>query len=311
MYDCFNYRAAIQEYSRYLTTTNNMLADFRKNLLASNKPRLPYPKWLDAYQVNQWFELPLPEKQQVEQWAQPLVLKKVPRILHELMAVDISFKTRFVPYVQYEVQEIPCLDWWFKTFILAEANINTKAKTVTKTFYGCDFNSQMSISGLLGKVYLEPCLWERTLGIVIPLVLLLMVARGEMERSGIQVIERKPPLTTFEIQGFDEEVTLHDDFLRFIKDITKNHSLPQALLSRQLIDTGTFHLLETKIGILSEEGGMVKGAGELYLVEKAVEKLVSMGWTEKDAEEAVKKEALHQAVSVEALVKSILKSESG
>ncbi|MFC1924062.1 hypothetical protein ACFLXA_01675 [Chloroflexota bacterium] len=310
MLDKAVYKMADKEHQGFITTMNKTVENFKLNLSVVKEPALIYPKWLDCYQVNQWCEIPLPDKKQVNDWATPLVFKKVPDTIHQYVTLDISFKTQFVPYIQYEVQGIPCLNWWFKTVMVVRADVNIKDNTFTKKFYGHPFTMKFD-SAFLGQIYVGPCFWENNFGMAIPLVLLLMLAHRDLESDGIQVTIRESPLTTFEIKGFEDDVTIHDDFVRFIREITTKQPLLRALSSKQLIDSQTYHLLKMKIADFTGEGEKVKGAGKARIVEQVVKKLISLGWTEKDAVEAVKKKTIPPEASVEAIVKSLLEGELG
>ncbi len=120
---------------------------------------------------------------------------------------------------------VPCLSWYFKREILVKVRFRLKNVSDEE----------------LGQIYIGPEEWEGELGFRTPLVLLPVLARGDHGGNGVSVVRRSAPLTTFAVDGFDEEVVVHDDFARFIKKIAAKQPLQRALLSRGLIDEQTSH----------------------------------------------------------------------
>ena len=116
------------------------------------------------------------------------------------------------------------------------------------------------------------------------------------------------PLTIFSIEGTDD-VEVSDSFRAFIRKITGKKPLWDSLLGIGIIDSITAQLLKGKWNHSQESTFPGSGAGEMK--EKAVNKLMEMGWTEIDAKKAAAGVTVLPNYTVETIVKLIVGKPTG
>ncbi len=298
------------ENDQFLSQTRDVIAKFGEELSKVKKPRFSYPAWLAAYQPNLWCELTLPTKQELEKWAEQYVGQRVPDALKNLVSWELLWETKILPNAKYEVLGVPCLVWYFNTLVLVEERLKLVETEFTKEFRGYKYSYSLK-AGDLGSFYLEPMQWNYQEGLATPIALLAILARGELEGNGIEVTERNSPFTTFTIEGFQEEtIELHDGFRKFIRDIAKEQSLGQALLTKGLTDEDTAALVAEKAMLpLAEKTGAQASAGRSTVDNSDVASaLEAMGYKKREIQEMVGNAELIPGMSTEEKLKAVLKN---
>ncbi len=309
------YRARRQKQAeldsdQFLSQTRDIIAKFNEDLAKAKRPKFGYPAWLAGYQPDLWCELTLPTKQEVEKWAEQYVRQRVPDALKNLVSWELLWETKILPSARYEVLGVPCLIWYFNTLALVEARLKLVETEFTKEFRGYKYSYSLK-AGDLGSFYLEPMQWNYQEGLATPIALLAILARGELEGNGIEVTERNSPFTTFTIEGFQEEtIELHDGFRKFIKDIAKEQSLGQALLTKGLTDEDTAALVAEKAMLpLAEKTGAQASAGRSTVDNSdVISALEAMGYKKREIQEMVGNAELSPGMSTEEKIKAVLKN---
>ncbi len=298
------------ENDQFLSQTRDVIAKFGEELSKVKKPRFSYPAWLAAYQPNLWCELTLPTKQELEKWAEQYVGQRVPDALKNLVSWELLWETKILPNAKYEVLGVPCLVWYFNTLVLVEERLKLVETEFTREFRGYKYSYSLK-AGDLGSFYLQPMHWDCQNGFTIPIALLAVLAKGELEGNGIEVVERSSPFTTFAIEGFEDEIIeLHDDFRKFIKDIAKEQSLAQGLLAKGLIDKDTARLVAEKAALpLPQKTGAQASAGHSTVDNSDVTSaLEAMGYKKKEIQEMIGNVELSPGMSAEEKIRAVLKN---
>jgi hypothetical protein len=231
-----------------------------------------YPGWLQPYKPSLWCELPFPPKD----WFSVELLVKIAcekSLLFEACRDHVNHKVTFLAWyvpssVTYEViapppsphskghpskpgTGVPCLRWQMATYILSTAEFWLDNGIIVDERYDDRWESRCKPENL-GKLYGGPEFWKCQDAFTTPLSLLALLAWGKPEQPGVEVVRRDAPWTTYKILGYLDEISLHDDFRRFIHDMVKNTSLDKALLDRGMCDTETSLLIKQKMDKLKE-----------------------------------------------------------
>ena len=284
-----NQKQAEIEYDQYINKLSTAIEKLKAELGKSKKPKFGYPPELKKYKPNNWCNLPILSKQQIHNWSEPQILKSLPKILTNLTRWDTKWQVRMFPETFYElVSGIPCLTWYFDSEILVTVNLELKKCVIRKR---CDPGYTVEVQGggeKLGTIYLGPVDFDTSDSFTTPIVLLSLLAKGDLESPGITIIEQGFSSTTYTIQGFEKEVVVDDNFRRFIKDIAKDKLLGEALLAKGLIEEDTAKLVEEK-GKLplppvsgsetigkegADEGDLVTALGALGYKKEEIKKMV-------------------------------------
>jgi len=234
------------EYDRHLDSLSLAVEKVKVHLAQSKKPKFDYPAELDKYHPDWWCDLGLPTKEEVQNWAKRKILEWLPEIMANITRWELSWKVWVLPRAAYESADAPCLRWHFDGHVLVTAELELKTGVIRKhrpEGYSVDVQAA---GEKLGSIFFGPREWLILGSFTTPVALLRLLAKGELEGPGISVTQCWPPYMTFAIQGFDEEVEVCDDFVRFIRDISKEKPLLQALVDRGLIDADTAKLAESK-----------------------------------------------------------------
>lgn len=232
--ECADYQKQIK------TTIQKLKADLAK----MKKPEFYYPAIFNGYVPQSWCESEKPEG--VEDWVRPIILEKLPKELKELVSWELRWEWTDVPYCTYFLDGLPSLLWRFNRNILVTVILKIKDANLTKIFQGYRYSIPINTEEM-GNLYVGPEQWEEPESFTTPLILLAMLARGKMETSGVKVMDVDKPWITYKIEGFSDEVILHDDFRHFIQDIVKNISLDEALLKREMCDEDTAKLIKENL----------------------------------------------------------------
>ncbi len=259
------------EHQQWLDRVNKSLDTLKANLSKNTMPEFQTPVWLKSYSPSIWVkQLSGPTKD----WFTlntivPIATNKLTleEALRDHVDVRFFYQAYYLPAVQYEAVSpslvsvkghplkakpgVPCLKWRLATYIIAIAEFWCAEGIITTTRYGYDFKVHCSPEKL-GRVYSGPEFWECQNAFTTPLSLLALLAWGKAELPGVETIRRVVPWTVFRVEGFPDEISLHDDFKRFVCDMVKKTSLDKALLDRGMCDKETAELVKEKLEKLQE-----------------------------------------------------------
>jgi len=303
------HQRAITEHDLFTKEIENAIAKLKKELTQEKRPKFVYPPNLANYEPHVWAELELPTEAQVRQWAEPYILKRVPQVLKPFTSWDLSWQVQTLPYAKYELVGVPCLTWCFRVLVLAEAHLRMVEKTFTKEFQGYEYKMMVKAEEL-GYSYLRPVQWEdQQEGFTTPLSLLSILATGELEDDGIEVMEQNGSKIEHCIRGYDDDCTeINEQFRQFIIDVAKDKPLAQGLLASGVIDEVTAKLIDGKSKVTSPPLVGVQTNAKKINDSEVVAALEAMGY--KKAEIKVGMDATHLSLdmSLEEKVKAVLKN---
>ena len=258
------------EHGQWLNRVNKSLETFQTNLGKNTKPKFQKQAWLKSYHPKVWVKhLSGPTIDWFTAKTSILVAtyeSTLEEALRNLVDVKFFYWDYHLPTVRYEAfspplvsvkghplkakPRIPCLKWRLATHIISLTEFWQTEGTITDTRYDYDFQVQSS-SEKLGGVYSGPEFWEYQDVFVTPLSLLAMLAWGG-ELPGVETVKIDKPWTTYRVEGFADEISLHEEFSHFIQDMTKKTSLDKALLKRGMCDEQTALLVKAKLEKLKE-----------------------------------------------------------
>ncbi|MFC1994779.1 RuvA C-terminal domain-containing protein [Chloroflexota bacterium] len=274
---------------------------FRAELSHSNKPVLPYLTVLSGYDPEEWCELSLPDDKQVREWAVEQIRKRVSNELAGLVRWNLDWDMKVLPQASYEIADgIPSIRWDFIAMVLVTANLQLGNCQVLEQHPG--YAKLVQGKGQkLGTMYLRVN-WSVDGTFSTPIALLRAFAEGHMEASGVAVIDRTSPVTTFSVDGADG-VEVHDEFREFIRCmVKKNVPLWQSLLKMGLIDAQVAELLEQKWSQQLPQASTGSLLGEVNK-DDVVDKLAELGWVRTDAANIVQALAVPPNATVDDVVK--------
>ena len=258
------------EHGQWLDRVNKSLETLEANLSKNTKPKFQKQAWLKSYHPKVWVKhLSGPTidwftaKTSILVAAYKVTLEEA---IWDLVDVKFFYWDYHLPAVKYEAvspplvsvkghpfkakPRVPCLKWRLAAHIISLTEFWQTEGTITDTRCGYDFQVKSS-SEKLGGVYSGPEFWEYQDAFVTPLSLLAMLACGG-ELLGVETVKIDKPWTTYRVEGFADEISLHEDFGHFIQDMTKKTSLDKALLKRGMCDEQTALLVRAKLEKLKE-----------------------------------------------------------
>ena len=175
-----------------------------------------------------------------------------------------------------------------------------KNATLTPTFYGYEFQIHL-IAEKFGTVYLSPVDWGDREGFTTPVSLLSMLARGDVEAEGIKVVDRKPPFTTFSIQGFTGgTIKIHDNFRNFIISVSHNGNFIKGLVALGVIDEMIGNLVKSAKKIKPED------ASDLPDNDEVIKVLMDMGYKKPVIKKALNQTDLSGCTTAEEKIKKTI-----
>ncbi|MDP2919391.1 MAG: RuvA C-terminal domain-containing protein [Dehalococcoidia bacterium] len=302
------------EHQQWVNRVNKSLDTLKANLSKNTMPEFQTPVWLKSYHPSVWVkQLSGPTKDWFTAKTSIIVAAykvTLEKALRDHVYVQFFYWAYHLPAVQYQAVSpplvsvkghplkvkpgVPCLKWLLATYIISVTEFWQAAGNITDRRYGHDFQVQSSPEKL-GTVYSGPAFWKYQDAFVTPLSLLALLAWGKAELPGVEVVNRDAPWTVFRVAGFSTEISLHDDFIKFVRDMTKTTSLDKALLDRKMCDKETAGLVKAKLEKLKEPEAhaVVPGTtsepestGDPYM--DVFSALVGLGYTKGEATKAAK-----------------------
>lgn len=272
-------------------------------LTHSKKASINYPAEFEKYHPDGWcVDLELPTEEKIKNWAHDKVLTLIPAILTDFIRWHLSWKVWVTPHASYEVVgSIPALRWTFSAIVQVTVMLELED--------GVQKGVQANACDLGTTTFTQPD-WPITGTFYTPVAFLRMLVEGKQEIPGISVIESDEWFTTFSIQGCTEEVEVVDDFVNFIKDISQEKPLAEALLERGVINASIAELLKKKWGqdlpVANSSGtGTKDSAGEEADLVAALE---AMGLKKAEIVSGMEAAQLSPGMTLEDKVKAVLQN---
>jgi len=227
------------EYNRRL---NQEMAKLTARLDQKQKDLGSYfrAKVQDMRYTNNDFDYVLPKKVEMEfdgtlvSVANEGLKQLCPEILRQFVVFPSQYYRCYypLPSASYSLEEVPCLDFNFDIFAAAYAEVWLRPGKISFDGYEFLLPWLKDKNGLplleiekpkfLGYYYLilRPedlgghVFWES-----IPLVLLKGLLNGEARPDGSTILAATDSVTTYGIQGFEEEIEVPDKFVEYLKGI--------------------------------------------------------------------------------------------
>jgi len=155
-----------------------------------------------------------------------------PEILRQFVVFPSRYYRRYypLPSASYSLEEVPCLDFSFDIFAAAYAEVWLRPgkRSFDEYEFLLPWIEEKNGLALLEKprflayhyLLLRPedlgghVFWES-----IPLVLLQGLFNGEARSDGCTILAASDSVTTYRVQGFEDEVDVPDKFVEYLKSI--------------------------------------------------------------------------------------------
>jgi len=241
--------------------------------------------------------LPADEKQRCDAIINETTQRIISAQFREFL--DIRYQTTYflLPVAEYRLVDIPCLDFSFEIFAVAEIEVWIKPGKLTvdgytfdlpwienRTEYGPYF-VKLKAPEFLGYQYL--LLTSAELGTIfwqnVPLVLILSLLDDEAEPARMLVVAASESYITYKIDSTEEEITIPTGFANYLREI---HTLDQmthiGILGEKVTSIAKKRLNESltkqKIPLLPSE------ATASFKDDEFISSLTNLGLRRKDAE---------------------------
>lgn len=300
---------AQSELNTYIAGIQKAMDNFKAQLASSNKPEVTSPTWLHSYDIKMWANKTFPPNG----WMTPkteliIAVKKLglPEDYRQLVYYKVSHEAHYIPTVHYQLIAptpsyhskgrapktglgIPCLEWRLAVYIISVIEFWEREGTINWEWN--EFHNTLRFTGEnLGKMYAGPEFWSYQTAFITPISLLAQLCLSPNELPGVEVLSRNPPWNSYRVDRFEGDISLHDDFKRFIGDMVKKTMLDKALLNRGMCDEETAALIKAKLEKIqkSEPPAPVSQAtgGDDY--SDLVEALKGLNYTQGEATKAAK-----------------------
>jgi hypothetical protein len=304
------------EYAKEL---NKAITEFRSRLSEKRRP-VRWPKEAPACYMG--YSLPSSQKAKYERAATEWIEALIPKDLRQFITFDKYWlHYRLVPWAQYKLNNVPCLDFCFSVFVTIEVELWLKpAEVLIDGFRFSMPQIQRLVTTPQGEVvggYLVLLTTPQLLGYeyllltpnelqlndlgysfwqVIPCLLLEGLMQGNAEPEGCVITEARENWTTYRAEGFDEEVQISDDLAKYFKDVGSWDSLA----AKGVIDPKLVPIIQRALERAKAPKPQATGK------EDVVNALVALGWTKSEAEEKIANVQFPDGLSLEDKIKLIL-----
>lgn len=223
------------EAKEYLKELNNDITSSKTSLSLQRKdPNAYFPK--DVSYCN----LQAPQGK-CQEWRE-VIGQKIQASIPESLCSNLFFKFRTfycsLPHAEYSlVDNVPCLDVSLELYVVAEIEYQIKQSQVPFGYFIFDMPN-VEETGLLGydyKLFTPDDLnaaghyfWQ-----TIPCILIQGLLQGNIEPQGTRITEVSENSTSYEINGFDKEISIPNVFSKYLKAIGSW----QGLMERGIISS--------------------------------------------------------------------------
>jgi len=317
-------KLADQEWDKFwqglnagLTTVKRGLrqskADFPLVLEKMEAVALGYRELVKQRDLLNWYDFKFrtPSKDFIDNLVKSALNEKVPSDVLPYITWETHWWDVPIPRsVEYLVVEtVPCLVFGFDRYIVAEATVTVREGDYHDSFQ--DYAYEFRLNPVrLGFVLTEPRLYEESAtSFIIPLVLLAGLARGDMEPDSTRIVSRSSDLTTYGVEGFEEEIAINDGFAKFLVDSCQGQTLAQGLLVKGLADSMTARIIQRyeRLQLAAAPSSELSGGLSMYTIEELLGALARLGFSTKEAEAAIRALDMPKGVSLEEAVTFVLK----
>jgi len=234
----------------------------------------------------------------IKQKVQKMIPVEFNRFIH------IRYQTTYflLPLAEYALEDIPCLDFSFDIFAVVEAGVWVKPAEATFDGYVFDLpwvEHKCEPSGsyyvllkepeFLGYRYLllTPAELGSTFWQTIPLLLVAGSLQGELEPSSITITGASSDNTTYDVDGYDEEVTMPADFTEYLHKIGGIDQMTKAgIIPRKVAGIIQRRLTQplSRQRETGQETPPLAGTRMAFSNEEFISSLTALGIPKKDSE---------------------------
>jgi hypothetical protein len=224
----------------------------------------------------------------------------ISHIYHQFIDWECLAYYFLLPWSDYVFEGVPCLDFSFNVFAVAETKVWLKPGKIGFDDYmfslpqiehKCDsyasYFTELEKPEFLGYHYvvLTPAefggyvFWQ-----TIPLVLVAGLINGDTEPAGATISGVSETETTYTIKGFEEEVTIPNGFASYLKEIGGiDQMVSIGILSEKAANVIEKRLTQLEAG---EKGGSLQNSQATgFKNEELISSLTSLGVPRRTAEE--------------------------
>ena len=216
-------REAKNKATKYAQQLKNNVASFKVSLLSKSKNLNSYfgkdPRYLG---YNFW--LPQEKKNACEEVVGEQIKASISENLRPFLSFKYRLAYRLLPHAEYSlIDDVPSLDFGFSVFVVTEIEYWLKSAQVS--FGNWNFTmptlEKPELLGYAYKLFTSDDLnaagyyfWQ-----TIPCILIQGLLQGNIEPQGTRITEVSESSTSYEINGFDEEISIPDTFSKYLKAI--------------------------------------------------------------------------------------------
>ena len=210
------------EAEQYLRELNDSIANFKATLFSEKKD-------VDSYFSKDISYCTLQFPQGKGQAYRNIIKEKIQAGIPENLRSNLTFKLlrifyRSFPYAEYMlIDKVPSLNFNVRLYIVPEIEYRLKQSQIYFGFYTFNVPNTKD-TGFLGYGYrlftpdeLDAAgyyFWQ-----TIPCVLIQGLLQGNIEPQSTRITEVTESSTSYEINGFDEEISIPDTFSKYLKAI--------------------------------------------------------------------------------------------
>jgi len=214
---------AHSDAQQYLNQLKNNVASFKVSLFSKSKNLNSYfgkdPRYLG---YNFW--LPQDEKKGCERVVGGQIKASIPENLRPFLSFKYRLAYRLLPHAEYSlIDDVPSLDFGFPVFVVTEIEYWLKSAQVS--FGNWNFTmptlEKPELLGYAYKLFTSDDLnaagyyfWQR-----IPCILIQGLLQGNIEPQGTRITKVSENSTSYEINGFDKEISIPNVFSKYLKAI--------------------------------------------------------------------------------------------
>ncbi len=282
-----------EEYAKRLW---NSITAFKSSLLSKKKksPQSCFDK--DPRDLDYSFLPPDDKKRECERVIEESIEASIPESLRPFLNWEYRLAYRLLPSAQYSlIEDMPCLKLGFDIAVVVEIEYCLKPSEIAfrghpvtlPTMHRGSYAEPLENPELLGyayKLFMRDDLgaarywrWQ-----TIPCILAQGLMRGDIEPQGTRITRASGDSTSYEVDGFNEEIVVTDTFSKYLREIGSWQGLGEkAILSSKLV-TVVVRAMERLAKELSSPETPKLIAGDY---EDLINALWSLGFTKTEAKE--------------------------
>ncbi len=217
-------RVAKTKAKKYVQQLRNNVGSFKASLCQTRRNLDNYFKKDPRYLGYSLAYLTQDQKKACEEVVGQQIKASIPENLRPFLSFKYRLAYRLLPHAEYSlIDDVPSLDFSFPVFVVTEIEYWLKSAQVS--FGNWDFTiptlEKTELLGYAYKLFTSDDLnaagyyfWQ-----TIPCILIEGLLQGNIEPQGTRITEVSENSTSYEINGFDEEISIPDTFSKYLKAI--------------------------------------------------------------------------------------------